>query len=376
MRIQDIMMHLLLKQPFYGYMAASVIPVESPETQTVSMLTSPDLKLLYNRNWYESLCEEKAVGVMLHELLHLILLHSFRKENRERNLWAIACDMAVNEHIDEALLLEDAITTRKISEEIKEQIPPLKSAEFYYEIISKTENKVSFVENDNQIKVILKNGLQLTANNETEGDSSEVNKNAAKSMVADLIEQAKSEGDIPHGVDSLIHELYKTYEINWRNVLKRFLSGKGRVLKKKTCKRESKRFENLPGNRRTVGSEALLALDESGSVSDVQVLRFYNELLSIRRITGASIKVTAFDTECTAPVPIEKYVRKKERVKNGGTDFRPVFHLADRMRIPLIIIFTDGDGIPPESADQKVLWVLTKGGKKPVAFGHHIMLEA
>lgn len=141
MRIQNTMVHLLLKQPFYGYIASSVTPVESKETPTVSMTTAPSLKLLYNSEWYKSLKEEQAIGVVIHELLHLILLHPFRKGNRERQLWAVACDMAVNEHIDPALLPVEAITVGKIETEIKEKLPRLKSAEFYYDILSRTDEK-------------------------------------------------------------------------------------------------------------------------------------------------------------------------------------------------------------------------------------------
>jgi predicted metal-dependent peptidase len=102
---------------------------------------------------------------------------------------------------------------------------------------------------------------------------------------------------------------------------------------------------------------------------------FYNEALSIGKITGAQVTVTEFDTECSPPVSMEKYVRKRERVKNGGTDFRPVFQMADRMRVPLLIIFTDGEGTAPEQANQRVLWVLTENGKKPAEYGHYVAFK-
>jgi predicted metal-dependent peptidase len=97
--------------------------------------------------------------------------------------------------------------------------------------------------------------------------------------------------------------------------------------------------------------------------------------MAIKKITGVSVSITRFDTECTQPVPIEWYDRSKERLKNGGTDFRPVFELADRLHIPLLIVFTDGEGPAPEHANQKVLWVLTKDGKKPAEYGHCITFE-
>lgn len=372
MRIQEVMTHLLLKQPFYGSVASSVTFVESLDVSTTCMATIPYLRLLYNREWFEGLKDEQAVGVIIHELLHIILMHQYRKGNRERHLWVIACDMAVNEQIDQRLLLSDAITVEKVAEEIKETLLPFKSAEYYYDKISKGEERISFLESSDQLKIVLKSGQELRANNSTEEDSSEVNRNAFQSMMSDMLEQACAEGEMPGGISSYINGIYKSREINWRNILKRFLSAKGKILNRKTYKKESKRFENTPGNKRTVGINAMLAIDESGSISDKQIWRFNSELFSIKRITGASISVTEFDTDCTEPVPIERYVREKKRIKYGGTDFRPVFQLADRMRIPLLIIFTDGEGKAPESVNQKVLWVLTKGGKRPANFGHCI----
>jgi predicted metal-dependent peptidase len=58
-----------------------------------------------------------------------------------------------------------------------------------------------------------------------------------------------------------------------------------------------------------------------------------------------------------------------KREKRGGTDFTPIFQLADQLKIPLVIIFTDGDGKAPESVNQNTLWVLTKGACKPAYYG-------
>jgi predicted metal-dependent peptidase len=372
MRMRDAMLHLLLKQPFYGYVAASVTPAESDDVETIRMINDSALKLIYNKQWYESISNENAIGVVIHELLHIILLHSYRRESREKLLWTIACDMAVNEHISADLLPKGSVTVEVIAKEIRERIPKFKSAEFYYEVISKDESQFSFFERKDDIKVVLKSGMELNSNKQMEDETSEINKSALKSMMSDLIEQAQFEGEIPGEVTSLIADIYKTSDINWRNVLRRFLSGKGRVIKKKSFKRESKRFENLPGSKRTMGLKALIALDASGSISEKQLSQFYGELLKIKKLTGTSLSVTQFDTDCTAPVPIERYVKEKKRVKNGGTDYSPVFALADSMAMSLLIIFTDGEGTAPPEVNQKVVWMLPKGAKKPAAYGHYV----
>ncbi len=376
MQIRDALVHLLLKQPFYGYMAASIAPADSKAVQTTRMITGPTLRLLYNKDWYEALKGEQPIGVIIHELLHLILLHPFRKGNREHMLWAVACDMAVNENIPQNMLPEDYVTADTLSREIRVKLPNKKSAEEYYDILAGIEGQFSFLEMSGDVTIRLKSGMELHANLYMEEEASEINRNAAKSMLSELLEQAKFEGDIPCDIEGSIAALYKSDTVNWRNVLRRFLSGKGRTVVRKSCKRESKRFENLPGSKRSTGIQALLAIDASGSISEQQLTAFQGELLSIQRITGATIHVTQFDTACTPPVKLEKYARDGRRFKSGGTDYRPVFELADKLRIHLLMVFTDGEGKAPEQVNQQVVWVLTKGAAKPAEYGHVVTLGA
>lgn len=372
MRMNDAMLHLLLKQPFYGYVAASVTPAESEEVSTIQMINESTLKLLYNRQWFEALKDVNAIGVIIHELLHIIFLHPYRREGRNLLLWTVACDMAVNEQLPGELLMEDSITVERIAAEIRQKLPRSKSAEFYYEVIAQDESFFSFFEINDEIRVTLKSGLELKANRQMPDDSSEINKSALKSMMSELMKQAQFEGEIPSGVSALISEIYSTTDINWRNVLRRFLTGKGRVTKYKSYKKESRRFENLPGNKRTLGLNALIALDASGSISDKQLSLFHGELLKIKKITGAKLLVTQFDTECTVPVAIERYTRDKKRVKNGGTDYRPVFEMADSLGMSLLVIFTDGEGMAPVETNQKVVWMLPANGKRPAGYGHFV----
>ncbi|MGE5677195.1 MAG: DUF2201 family putative metallopeptidase [Pseudomonadota bacterium] len=375
MKMSEAMLNLLLKQPFYGYVAASVTPAESDDVEKIKMINDAALKLLYSKTWFESLKPEYAMGVLIHELLHIILLHSYRREGRNPLLWEVACDMAVNEQISPELLMKDAITVKNISAEIREKLPPQKSAEFYYDVIAKAEGEFSFFELKDDIHVVLKSGLELTANRQMEDEASEINKSALKSALSDMIEQAQLEGEIPGGINPIISEIYRTTDVNWRNVLRRFLTGKGRITKRKSFKRESRRFENLPGDKRILGLDALVALDASGSISDKQLALFHGELIKIKRLTGANLLVTQFDTDYTPPVAIERYVKEKARSKNGGTDYRPVFELADKLDMSLLIIFTDGEGTAPAEPNQRVVWLLPKGGRKPAEYGHYVEYE-
>lgn len=375
MQPQEAIIHLLLKQPFYGHIASALTFAPHSGIPTMKTLTSPHLHILYNPEWYGALVARAAIGVLIHELLHLILLHPLRRGAREVLLWSVACDLAVNGHIHGDLLPADAITVTKVEQELKITLEPMKSAETYYAILEKTENGLNLLQLEDQVKILLSSGETLSAELQDSHPSAEMDRKTVEKMISDCVTEASEDGDAPDSLADFISDNYKAYRVNWRNVLKRFLSGKGRMISRKSLKKVSRRFENMPGNKRTLGLHVLLALDESGSINGEELKLFWQEILKIKRITGASLSVTEFDTRCSEPIPIERYARNMKRRKSGGTDFRPIFTLADAIRVPMVIVFTDGDGSMPEAVNQKVLWVLTREPKKPVPFGHSIVYE-
>lgn len=375
MKIQDVIIKLLIEQPYYGYVASSVTLVESEKIDTIRMASIPSLKIYYNPEWFESLPIDQQKGVILHELLHVIFMHQYRRMNREILLWSVACDMAVNEMISKRLLFKDAITVEKLSQKLKRNIERNKNAEYYYDIITDADDLMSFAFAKDYIILIFEGDKSLKANKLPDETASSVEMNALKSNLIQIMEQARAEGELPSELENKVDEVYRDIKVNWRIILKRFLTGRGKMMVRKSFKRQSRRFENLPGTKRAVGVRALLAIDESGSISDSLVKAFYKELQEINKIIGVDIMVTRFDTECTDPVPLNQFLMDDNREKRGGTDFRPVFTLADKMKMPLIIIFTDGDGTAPISANQNTLWVLTKNAKKPAEFGYYVTFE-
>lgn len=375
MQIRDVVLKLLIKQPFYGYIATVVSPVETTSVSTIRMSALPSLKISYNPNWFALLPDEHRIGVVIHELLHLILMHPYRKGLRDAALWSVACDLAVNEHINPRILPEESITVELISKKLKLNLPRQKGAEFYYDILSEKDELLYFIGKEDEVIIALDSEKQLKANIMAEEQLSKLEQKALMSDLLQMIEEASAEGEIPAAMQDVVDDVYHDLKVNWRNVLKRFLTGRGKIIVRKSYKRQSRRFDDLPGTKRSIGVNALVAIDESGSIPDSLITQFYEELKNINKITGASIKVTRFDTECTEPIPLKEYVKCKERLKSGGTDFRPVFQIASHYKIPLLVIFTDGDGVAPDSAEQKTLWVITKGGKKPAMFGQYVILD-
>jgi predicted metal-dependent peptidase len=369
-------MKLLLSQPFYGALAASVSIQESKTVRRIEMTLFPDPVLKYNKEWYESLTDAQAVGALLHELLHLLLLHALRRSERDPLLWAVCTDMAVNDHLPPDMLPPSAVTTEKIERELHHKLERQRSAERYYAEISRlVSDEFSLIQREGFTSILCSSGSLLEAELQSEEAISQMNEQALKSKLRDLIEEARPGGGVPQAISGELDTVYAQARIDWKTMFKRFLTGRGRMEARATYKRESRRYDSYPGSKRSIGLRVLIALDESGSISNDQLQTFFNELMAINRITNAQILVTEFDTECTKPLPAAEYRQTRKREKSGGTDFRPVFALADSLKLPQVVIFTDGEGTAPERVSQKVLWVLTKGGKQPAPYGYGATFE-
>jgi predicted metal-dependent peptidase len=376
MRIQDALIQLLLTQPFYGALASVLSIQESNAVNKMDMSLLPTPSLKYNKKWYEELPDAQAVGALIHELLHLLLLHALRQGARDPLLWAVCCDMAVNDHIPGGMLPDNAVTTEQIELTMKCKLEGMRSAEYYYQMLSNLmDDSVSLLMREGAATLPGASGNLLEADIQKEEDINHVNETALKNKLHEIVDRASQNGELP---PELLHEFVirpKRSTMNWKNIFKRFLSGMGRTQTRATYKRDSRRFEGFPGHKRSIGLKVLIALDESGSISDEQSDIFFNEVMSINRITGADILVTEFDTDCSAPIPAQVYLHQRNRSKKGGTDFRPIFKLAEDLNIFSVVIFTDGEGDAPAEVNQRVLWILTRDGKQPASFGYSVRFE-
>lgn len=370
MNINDVVMKLLLEQPFYGYVASGASFEATEKVETIRMASIPELVITYNPIWFESLTNGHKMGCVLHELLHIILLHPYRRGSRQQLLWSVACDMAVGELMPSNYIASDAVTVDRVMKKLKRSIEHNRNAEYYYDFITDVDDELSFASITGDSFLVFEGEHRLKVQRLSDENASVPELNALKSNLSQAISEAESDGEIPAGLLEKTDEVYKDFQMDWRVILKRFLTGRGRMIIRKSYKRQSRRYEELPGTKRSIGVDALIAIDESGSISDALVQSFYQELKEINKITGTSMLVTRFDTACTLPVPLNSFVVESKRIKRGGTDFRPIFKLADEQKIPLVIIFTDGDGEVPPNANQNTLWVLTKNAKKPAAFGY------
>lgn len=365
------LLKLLLQFPFYGKFATQLSPVQSDDPD-ITIECSDGRSLVYNPLWFQNLSENHKTGVLMHELLHLLLGHSMRRENRAPVLWAIACDITVNSFIPAEYLFDDAITLFRVSKSLGINLPQKQGAEIYYNILDQLDAHDAFGGSKQQAFVYGDSDSILKADILKDFDGNDFDKAGAEARIANCFNQ---DGDsLPEELRVLSRKVLTKQKINWRNILKRFLGAPGRTQRKKSYKKQSRRFAHYPGSKRERSVRALLAIDESGSIPEDLSSTFLEEIKKIYRITHADLEVCRFDSTVSDPIPLKQFVNQPARLKGGGTDFRPVFEMADKKAFSSLIIFTDGDGQTPDNAKQDTLWILGGVRKQTADFGTYIEL--
>lgn len=181
-------------------------------------------------------------------------------------------------------------------------------------------------------------------------------------------------------------ELYKTKTKSWEDLLRDFCNDARILLEEKADRcyykvnsalvnvyEEMEEEVGLPPGKKQQKTLVIMAvMDTSGSVSDEEIMMFYNELLRIQQ-DQTEILLLFCDWEIQGD-PI--YVGHKDKLDIirkgcGGTQFDPPFKflLEQEREIDGVLYFTDGEAPLPKGelliADPPVLWCITPGGCIP-----------
>ena len=124
----------------------------------------------------------------------------------------------------------------------------------------------------------------------------------------------------------------------------------------------------------------LFFLDEEGVVFGC-IARFFAEILSIQRLTGAALRVIACDCAVHAAFdvrPGRPFDPQRLGVGGGGTDFAPGIAAAVATRPDIVVYLTDLQGPTGPDPRLPVVWAVpsTPGARAPVpAFGSVVRLR-
>ena len=315
---------------------------------------------------------EHRLGVLKHEMLHILGGHLIRFEDRENfQKWNFATDCAINQLIDASHLPSGCIYPNNLPVKPNTKVPVKVNSEQYYDIIDDQKLPPEDGSGDGD-----GNGPSTLDDHSEWKNSKGTNETLQKDIAKNMMEKAtnetqKSRGNIPSEFSNWLELNSNSHQISWQRVL-RNLTGNKRVNTRRTIMRSDRRFpkrEDLKGKTKDRMFNLLLIGDESGSVSSEELVQGLAEVQNICKMTKTSLDYIAIDTQAHAPVKLTSSQRTFKRVASGGTNLHPALDMAKKHNIDFqaIVVITDGglcssDVAHFEAVGKRVIWLITSQG--------------
>ena len=88
---------LLLKAPFFGNMATRMRLVDVTDQGWCNTAATDGRYFYFDTKFIDKLTPKQTEFLFCHEVLHNVFDHLGRRNNRDPNIWNIACDYAINQ---------------------------------------------------------------------------------------------------------------------------------------------------------------------------------------------------------------------------------------------------------------------------------------
>ena len=376
---------LLEDEPFFAALSRTIEKRASTAIPTAGVRVNPDtaqFEMLYNPDFFDSLPEKQILGVLKHEMYHLIFEHvtSRKPEGVPHRKWNIAADLAINSHLQGEL--PDNCCMPGVGP--FEDLPLYQSAEWYLASLPEDEEQSSGSgEGDGD-----GDGEGGAGDSDGDGDGNfddpsgwddadnSAEQQAANQMAKERLKQnmkkaAESASKSPKGWGTISADMKQEIisrmetKVNWRNVLRYFIKTSQRASRRSSVKRINKRYAYIhPGKKIQRQAKIAIALDQSGSVSDEMLVTFFSELDKLAKL--ASFTVIPFDTRVDKSLVYEWKKGKShsaERVMCVGTCFdAPTKYVNDRGDFDGVIILTDMEAPKPKACKAQRMWMTDERG--------------
>lgn len=363
---------LMRTHPYFG-MLASRLSHESSEKPR-SFLSNGKI-FRYNPEFIQNCSVEEIVFVLSNCVMHHILAHKKRQDNRTGWLWQVATDFAIN-----SLLVQNGL-------EVPEWVnydPSFngKYAEEIYALLVKqmhendTGDTLFTPEANKQQNIQESDDAQNQAPPKEEDyetftealdDDSEAAWRYAESISTEM---AKRQSAMPTGIERLSKKVI-TNSADWRFLL---YSAINRHMRNDYAfMPPNKKFLHLGVALPSLRSDTLslcVAIDSSGSINEELLSAFLSEFENIMQsFPAVKIEMLIADAKVQGHYTFQSSQPMKYSIKGGGgTDFRPVFDYieANLPMTSMLLYFTDGDGSFPKKAPYyEVIWALSRKSKIP-----------
>ena len=401
---------LLQSEPFFAAISRRIDKRASTAVPTAGVRVNPEtgqFEMVYNPDFFDKLTDLHRTGVIKHEYYHLIFEHVTGRlpEEGMTKIWNFATDLAINSHLIRELPEGALIPGQGHFAEM----PVGKSAEWYLAALKKEQDEGEDEggeggqgdgeesdadegsgggPGDASDGEPGEGGSEGEGTGDGEGSGSgsggggepepfddhsgwgegdntlnEIAKQRLKEIVKKAAEEASKAGNwgsVPSDTQREILDRLAA-KVDWKKVLRYFIKTSQRANRSSTVKRVNRRYAYVhPGKKINRMAKIAISIDQSGSVSDSMLARFFAELNKLA--TLAEFTVIPFDTrvdESKVYVWKKGETRKRERVMCGGTCFDAPTAYVNKQQFDGHIVLTDMEAPKPKASKCQRMWMTT-----------------
>ena len=360
---------LVVKFPFYGSVC---LRVNVKPDASVSTMCTDGKSILWSPDFVDTMDQEETVGVIAHEVLHIVLKHPLRRGNRDPLLWNIATDFAINQILVDAdfKLPEGALIDPQYkgltAEAIYDRLPEDAKEQYGNAVIGEVKDA-------------------------KKDDGSDMSEAEVKQMEADIdatimmaATGAKTVGKLPAFAKDLIKEMQRS-QVDWRDVMRRFIGGD--QPDDYSFRKPQKKMYHMtgiisPSIEKIGAGDVVIGIDTSLSVCKRELSFFLGEINAISEdLKPRSITVIT----CDARVQTVKRYEQGEEIQmieiggRGGTEVKPVFDYIEKHQLPVdnMVYLSDMEifDYPENPPHYPTLWVSSSMRSDPAPWGDTTYLK-
>jgi predicted metal-dependent peptidase len=396
---------LIVENPFFAGLSRFIRKSQDFSIPTIGVgfdEHKDEFVMWFNPEFISTLTKKQLSNILVHEFYHIVFEHISTRKKKPHIIWNIATDLAIN-----SIILnnsrryynnEDSVTEfpegafvpgedfskfnpKSSSKDIEffSSLKIMENSEYYFDhLLEHYKDKMD----QNQQG----SGKSGESNGENSGipngfdshekwdEESTANKQLIKQKLGKILEKAAQEahekgwGNIPQIVRDQINQVIASQsQINWKDILRNFINNVSSSSRRTSLKRINRKYPYThPGTIKNRVPKLLVAIDESGSISNENIAMFFNELSNLTKLV--SIDVLPFDCDTSEEFLINwKKGQKITPVRrfSGGTDFDAPTKVANaeenRGKWDALIIFTDGVASKPRESRVKRAWIIIPG---------------
>lgn len=359
----------LMTRPNSVFFASACMALEHFWTDRLSTAGTDGLRVGYNPDFFMPLTKEQRIGLILHEVLHVVGLHNARLGTRDPGRWNEACDYAIN-----LIILRAGF-----------ELPPGGLVNWDYEGMAPeqiygtlpVQEEPSSPEAGTSPAGIGNDLLPAGIGGDEPGKTPEEVKlhvdNILVQAVAESRRQNDAAGTIPGHLERHVDQLLNPI-VPWHRLLRNYFTARAKSDYSYT--RPNRRYFPdffMPTLYSEAPGEIAEAVDSSGSTSDESFAHYVSEAkYLIKNIRPKKLTLIQFDTDIKSADQLQ-FPSDFKRLKftgRGGTDVNPVLQWAKDNKPTVMIIFTDGwFHAPKVNPKIPVIWVIDSNPDFTAPFG-------